>query len=427
MDQEIAIEVEELSKLYYLEGRRPRGRRFRDFLRRSTARRPCAKAAIARELDVGHAFWALQNVSFTVRRGEVLGIIGRNGAGKSTLLKIMSRITAPTSGCARLRGRVISLLEVGTGFHEELTGRENVYLNGSILGMTSDEITRKLDAIVEFSGISRFLDTPVKYYSSGMRVRLGFSVAAHIDPEILIIDEVLAVGDAAFQEKCLGRVNELTGDAQHTVIFVSHSMAAIGSLCTRTILLDGGSVIADGDTGDVIKRYHELSAGEKGTVELSKRRERSGSGQLRMTKVVLQDANGANISYAKSGDAVRLVVEYDAAPELVGTRNIIANIVISTANGMRLFGLPSDILRKTKATIRPSGRLTCSLDKLPLLPGHYGLDISIVVERELADKVMGAAAITIVEGDYFGTQLLPISHYGNVLVGYDWNLHEGTH
>jgi lipopolysaccharide transport system ATP-binding protein len=200
-------------------------------------------------------FWALKNVSFTVERGEVIGIIGRNGAGKSTLLKILSQITPPTEGEIILNGRVGSLLEVGTGFHPELTGRENIFLNGAILGMTRKEIARKFDQIVEFSGVEKFLDTPVKYYSSGMSVRLAFSVAAHLEPDILIIDEVLAVGDAEFQKKCLGKMDEITKKEGRTVLFVSHNIDAVKSLCTKTMLLDKGEIKIFGPTEKVVEYY----------------------------------------------------------------------------------------------------------------------------------------------------------------------------
>lgn len=202
-------------------------------------------------------FWALRDVDFEIRRGEVVGVIGRNGAGKSTLLKVLSRITEPTKGRVQIRGRVASLLEVGTGFHPELTGRENIYLNGAILGMTHAEIRRKFDEIVDFAEVERFLDTPVKRYSSGMYVRLAFAVAAHLEPEILIVDEVLAVGDAEFQKKCLGKMGEVAGQGR-TVLFVSHQLDVVTRLCGRTILLDSGKPIAEGDTGDVVRHYQSL-------------------------------------------------------------------------------------------------------------------------------------------------------------------------
>jgi lipopolysaccharide transport system ATP-binding protein len=201
--------------------------------------------------------WALRDVSFEVDKGEVVGVIGRNGAGKSTLLKVLSQITAPTRGSADLYGRVSSLLEVGTGFHRELTGRENVYLNGTILGMTKPEVDAKFDDIVEFSGIGQFIDTPVKRYSSGMRVRLAFAVAAHLEPEILLIDEVLAVGDAGFQKKCLGKMDEVAQSGR-TVLFVSHQMGAVQELCPRTLVLEGGELVFDGNTQEAISRYYSL-------------------------------------------------------------------------------------------------------------------------------------------------------------------------
>jgi len=203
----------------------------------------------------GDEFWALKDVSFEVGQGEVIGIVGRNGAGKSTLLKVFSRIVEPTAGSVRLRGRVASLLEVGTGFHQELSGRENIYLNGAILGMRKAEIDRKFDEIVAFSEIEQFLDTPVKWYSSGMYVRLAFAVAAHLEPEILIVDEVLAVGDYAFQKKCLGKMQDVATDEGRTILFVSHNMAALAQLCRRGILLQGGKITADGTIRDVIAGY----------------------------------------------------------------------------------------------------------------------------------------------------------------------------
>ena len=209
--------------------------------------------------DPEDVIWALRDVSFEVERGEVVGIIGRNGAGKSTLLKILSRITHPTSGRVELNGRVSSLLEVGTGFHSELTGRENIYLNGTILGMTKAEVDRKFDEIVAFSGVEKFIDTPVKRYSSGMRVRLAFSVAAHLDPEILLIDEVLAVGDAGFQKKCLGKMGEVAGEGR-TVLFVSHNMIALQSLCERAVWLNEGELVEDGYSQDVVADYLKLQA-----------------------------------------------------------------------------------------------------------------------------------------------------------------------
>lgn len=262
MTGKVVIDVESLSKFYRL-GTIGGGTLREDLARwwATTRGRPDPLLKIG-EQDQGNSegetLWALRNVSFQVREGEVLGVIGRNGAGKSTLLKILSRITAPTSGKAVIRGRVGSLLEVGTGFHPELTGRENIYLNGAILGMTRAEITRKLEEIIAFAEMSKFIDTPTKRYSSGMTVRLAFAVAAHLEPEIMIVDEVLAVGDLSFQKKCLGKMKDVAGHGR-TVLFVSHNMNAVTSLCTRCILMEGGLISHEGDSETVVQAYRNVS------------------------------------------------------------------------------------------------------------------------------------------------------------------------
>jgi lipopolysaccharide transport system ATP-binding protein len=250
---ESIIEVKNISKKYNIGARQGNYIALRDVLS-SFIKRPWQIFSKIKKRKK-EEFWALKDINFTVDKGEVVGIIGANGAGKSTLLKILSQITPPTAGEIKIKGRVASLLEVGTGFHPELTGRENIFLNGAILGMTKSEINKKFDEITEFSGIEKFLDTPVKYYSSGMFVRLAFSVAAHMDPEILLVDEVLAVGDAEFQKKCLGKMDEVTKKAGRTILFVSHNMAAIQSLCKRCILLEGGRVSLIGKADVVTKKY----------------------------------------------------------------------------------------------------------------------------------------------------------------------------
>ncbi len=256
-----AVRVAALSKRYPLGERARLDTSFRELLV-NVARRPISRLRRRGHAAAGSSFWALRDVSFDVPPGQVIGIIGRNGAGKSTLLKVLSRITDPTAGRVELRGRVASLLEVGTGFHPELTGRENVFLNGAILGMRRAEIHRKFDAIVDFAEVGRFIDTPVKRYSSGMYLRLAFAVAAHLDGEILLVDEVLAVGDVAFQHKCLGKMQDV-GRGGRTVLFISHNMAAVSALCTRAIVLDGGRPVFDGPTPDAIRHYltHNLDAG----------------------------------------------------------------------------------------------------------------------------------------------------------------------
>lgn len=246
-------------------------------------------------------FWALKDVSFDIERGEAVGIIGRNGAGKSTLLKILSRITDPTTGRFEINGRVSSLLEVGTGFHPELTGRENIFLNGTILGMRRAEIRKKLDAIVDFSGVEKFLDTPVKHYSSGMKVRLAFSVAAHLEPEILIIDEVLAVGDAEFQKKCLGKMDEVSKGEGRTVLFVSHNMSAIEALCSSAFVLSGGRVAYRGGTSDAVERYLQQTLAKTVSESSWKQGEKNGDKPLHITEV----------SYALCGTAPSHVLQVE--------------------------------------------------------------------------------------------------------------------
>lgn len=262
----IALRTVGLGKMYRIGGERAAYRTLRDTLVQAV-KRPLERirhpGAATHKSEV---LWALRNLDLEVRHGEALGVIGRNGSGKSTLLKVLSRITEPTEGRVELRGRVASLLEVGTGFHGELTGRENVQLSGSILGMTRADIRSRFDSIVEFAEIQRFLDTPVKRYSSGMYVRLAFAVAAHLEPDILLVDEVLAVGDAAFQEKCLGKMDEVAGEGR-TVLFVSHNMAAVRHLCNRAIMLDSGTLKADGDTDDVLRDYMSTVAASTGARE----------------------------------------------------------------------------------------------------------------------------------------------------------------
>jgi lipopolysaccharide transport system ATP-binding protein len=280
------IEIKNLGKRYNIAHQRGGYVALRDVLA-YIIRRPFRFLSEKAKQAVGaqgkEEFWALKDISLTVQRGEIIGVIGRNGAGKSTLLKILTGITPPTEGEAILRGRVSSLLEVGTGFHPELTGRENIFLNGAILGMARREIARKFDEIVAFAGVAQFIDTPVKYYSSGMYVRLAFSVAAHMEPDILIIDEVLAVGDAEFQKKCLGKMEEVTKEQGRTILFVSHNLAAIQTLCTKTVLLEGGRISMFGRTEDVIEHYSTKSS-TLAAIELGKRLDRKGTQRVMFTE-----------------------------------------------------------------------------------------------------------------------------------------------
>lgn len=308
----ISISVENLSKQYRLGviGNRT----LYEDLNRWWARVRGLPDPIAKIGEVNHGnrtddlLWALRDVSFTVNHGEVLGVIGRNGAGKSTLLKILSKVTGPTSGQIKMRGRIASLLEVGTGFHPELTGRENIYLNGAILGMTRNEIAQKFDEIVSFAEVEQFVDTPVKRYSSGMYVRLAFAVAAHLDPEIMVVDEVLAVGDAAFQRKCLGKMSENASQGR-TILFVSHNMAAVNRLCSRAILLDKGKLVADGSATEITAKYLSVASGE-----ISSRvwdlENAPGTKDLRLTSIQLLGDNGEPVSVVDVSEKLVLRVEY---------------------------------------------------------------------------------------------------------------------
>jgi lipopolysaccharide transport system ATP-binding protein len=308
----IAIEVNGLSKLYHIGRLQNANSRLGDQLletltapMRRAARLIRGQAGSAAELD--QELWALDNLSFDIRRGEVVGIIGRNGAGKSTLLKILSRITEPTKGYADIFGRVGSLLEVGTGFHPELTGRENIFLNGAILGMRKAEIERKFDQIVAFAEIPEFIDTPVKHYSSGMYVRLAFSVAAHLDTDILLVDEVLAVGDTAFQRKCLGKMEDVAYEGR-TVLFVSHNMGLLQALCQRGIFIERGMITSDGSISEAVDAYLK-SLDEAGEQDLDKRIDRRGRGDIRLTRVEINNGLPDPSSILKTGESARFTFQ----------------------------------------------------------------------------------------------------------------------
>ncbi|MEI6843447.1 MAG: ABC transporter ATP-binding protein [bacterium] len=284
------------------------------------------KIRLAVGMEKKEDFWALKDVSFSVNKGEVIGIIGHNGAGKSTLLKILSQITPPTEGEIKIRGRIGSLLEVGTGFHPELTGRENIFLNGAILGMTKKEIVKKFEKIVSFAGIEKFLDTPVKYYSSGMYVRLAFSVAAHMEPEILIVDEVLAVGDAEFQKKCLGKMEEVTKSEGRTILFVSHNMGAIKQLCQKTILLEHGKIKKIGETAEVIELYKKDISDNSVTLK-------SGDEYAQIINCKVVNEKDESSVHFTTAEKIGIHIEY----EVKGDLKIIPNYLISTTDGVEVF------------------------------------------------------------------------------------------
>lgn len=339
-------------------------------------------------------FWALKDVSFEVQQGEVVGIIGKNGAGKSTLLKILSRITEPTRGRVVLKGRVASLLEVGTGFHPELTGRENIFLNGSILGMGRAEIRNKFDEIVDFSGVEKFLDTPVKRYSSGMYVRLAFSVAAHLEPEVLVIDEVLSVGDAEFQKKCLGKMNDVAEDGR-TILFVSHNMTAVEGLCTRAILLESGQKFSEGTPHDMVSLYrNRLDLSSQSS--LAERKDRSGNGDFRFIGVTINDNRPA-----LPGEPLRLDLHYRALPDRI--ENIHLAITICNQWEERLMAITNYSQGASLDITNDEGVVRVTLPKNYLIPNLYRLNLWSAVKNIVTDYVYNAATLEVEHADFFGT------------------------
>lgn len=370
------IRVRGISKLYEIGERRQGYKTLRESLAGAFSRLRRAEA-LAKAGANGHhpkTFWALKDVSFDVQRGEIVGIIGRNGAGKSTLLKILSRITDPTKGEIELDGRVGSLLEVGTGFHPELTGRENIFLNGAILGMKRAEIAARFDEIVAFAGTEKFLDTPVKYYSSGMYVRLAFGVAAHLEPEILIVDEVLSVGDAEFQKKCLGKMGDVANSGR-TVLLVSHSMAAVASLCRKVVWLDAGEIKAIGLNADVIPQYLTSNLSMSHTVDLRRHTDRVGTGEVRIVEAAMRDRHGNPCSQFNYGDDILFDFTLEAvadAPPLYGT------VEVHTVTGVRVFHLYSpDDPDWVPIIVRGVERVCCKLNHCDLYPGVYNVSIWI--------------------------------------------------
>lgn len=414
---DIAVRVTNLSKRYYI-GQRQKYYTLRDSLVESL--NSIVRGSIFRKrLESAEALWALRNVSLEIEHGAVIGIVGRNGAGKSTFLKILSRITEPTEGSIELHGRVGSLLEVGTGFNQELTGRENIFLNGAILGMKRTEIERKFDEIVEFAEVEKFIDTPVKRYSSGMYMRLAFSVAAHLEPEILLVDEVLAVGDISFQQRCLGKMGEVAG-AGRTVLFVSHNLNAIWSLCPKTVWLDRGIVKAYGDTSQVMSDYRtSMRIANANTIRIDANN-RSGTGRIRITDISLAGEGSQNSEVLSCGKPATLILDFVAEENL---SNVEVNLLVVNEREVRLFALTNTILDQQFSNLPQSGKFICDIPKLPLLPGEYYLHFSCLVRGELADKALFATRFTVAEGDYYGTGKLPNRNIsGDMLVDYDWRL-----
>jgi lipopolysaccharide transport system ATP-binding protein len=423
-----AILVEGLSKNYHIGARPVAYHTLREHLTTAAGRPLRRLRAVLRghpgaAADLEAPFAALTDVSFTVPRGSVVGIIGRNGAGKSTLLKILARITAPTRGRVVLAGRLGALLDVGTGFHPELTGRENIYLNGAILGMGHAEITAKLDEIVAFAGLATFLETPVKHYSSGMAVRLGFAIAAHIEPDILVLDEVLAVGDTVFQQKCLGKIGEVAGHGR-TVLFVSHNLSAVAALCEHGLLLHQGRLTAAGSMTSVLHTYMAMGVGTS-RLPLHARTDRRGSGRLRFTDWALVNGTGEVTATATTGEPLTVVLAYAGVGAV---RNVDAFIAVRSTLGALLFVCHVGLSRGLFPWVPPVGQLRCFLPHVPLLPGHYRFSMEM---RSAPDQVLDSFedvdALVVEPGTFYATGTSPSRWYRDaVLVEHHWDAVERT-
>ena len=416
----IAIEVAGLGKEYHIGGPQKRYHRLTDQLAdvfmapfRRAGKLLRGQATGAAELD--ESIWAVKDLSFQIKSGEVVGIIGRNGAGKSTLLKILSGITDPTEGYADIYGRIGSLLEVGTGFHPELTGRENVFLYGAILGMKRADIERKLDEIVAFAELDRFLDTPVKHYSSGMYVRLAFSVAAHLEPEILLVDEVLAVGDMAFQRKCLGKMDDVAQEGR-TVLFVSHNMGLLQTLCERGIFLQQGAVGADGTIAEAVDAYLQTLERAR-SQDLATRTDRKGQGHARLVGAQVINGSNGSSSVLKTGLPARFVCGGDVLVPGMG-----GDFFIHDTIGQPVASFKSKV-RGPEDSHDPEigSRFVCELDELLLLPGRYRIDVAIVGDNRLQDFIEAATVFEVGEGHVRGRPAQPDGK-SSVCMSHRWTL-----
>jgi lipopolysaccharide transport system ATP-binding protein len=414
---EVAITTHELGKRYTL-GLHQRGY---GTLRESvvnTARRSVGRIAGRRPRRSSDTLWALRDLSLTVRSGEVVGLIGHNGAGKTTLLKILSRITEPSAGWADVTGRVGSLLEVGTGFHPELTGRENIFLNGAILGMRRAEIRRRFDEIVAFADVERFLDTPVKRYSSGMSVRLAFAVAAHLEPEILLVDEVLAVGDADFQRKSVGKMGEVAKEGR-TVIFVSHNLAIIQALCHRGVLLERGEAVADAPVKEAIDQYlRTLERAASDDLLQRTDRDMRGWWQTQVRRLEIRDASGGHPDVVVGGRPVAVVVHVTEVLPMMECRLTIVNSL-----GQPVTTLDSEVSAPTDIRDGELGpRIECDIAALPLMPGRYRIDVLLKARRQIQDGLQAAAFFDVEPGVTADRPTPPAGSDGDVVLPHTWRL-----
>lgn len=363
-------------------------------------------------------FWALKDFSVDVRQGEMIGVIGPNGAGKSTLLKLISRVTEPTTGRIELYGRLGPLLEVGTGFHPELSGRENIYLSGTILGMKRAEITRRFSEIVEFAGVEAFLDTPIKRYSSGMYLRLAFAVMAHLDADILIVDEVLAVGDAAFQKKCLRKMEGRMKEGK-TILFVSHQLESIAALCPRSLFIKDGSLVYDGSTRDVIDRYL-LAIREKQVNKLKDRKDRAGLGRIRFIDTWIENEHGQIVDILHSGGKYRIAIQYENnSDSFLKSMSVSIGLSCPSIPFIANFGV-EEFNRTLEFAPRSSGKIFCEIKKLPLNSGIFNYNLMVRARQmggEIEDYIVNAGAFTTEPGRYFDA-IVP--KHGFLLIDHSW-------
>jgi len=381
-----AIEVKNLSKKYYIRKQREKNLTLCDKLFFSKN-----KILSLFNKTLKDEFWSLKNINFNIKKGEVIGIIGKNGAGKSTLLKILSGIVSPTEGKIKIYGQVSSLLEIGTGFHPELTGEENIYLNSAILGMTKREIDKKINKIVEFSQIGKFLNTPVKHYSSGMYVRLAFAIAIHVNSDILMIDEILAVGDINFQKKCFKKMREVTESNQKTILFISHNMNYIKNLCNKCIYIEKGEIKKYGDPKEAINLYTKIN--HKNIIPLAERRDRNGAGEIKFTEVKVLNQN--NFEKIYSGDKIKIILKYKSIFNSV-IKNV--RIVLTVVNELdeKVLRFDSIFTKNSISEIKPKGEIICYSDKINLIEGLYKLNINIITGILTQDHIIEAYYFKII-------------------------------
>jgi lipopolysaccharide transport system ATP-binding protein len=364
---------------------------------------------------------ALNDINFEVKKGEILGIIGKNGAGKSTLLKILSKVTGPSTGSISIQGRVASLLEVGTGFHPELTGRENVFLNGTILGMTRKEVANKIDEIVDFSGIRRYLDTPVKRYSSGMTVRLGFAVAAHLEPDILIVDEVLAVGDAEFQSKAIGKMQSVSQNGDRTVLFVSHNLGSVSSLCTRCLYVKNGEIAMSGETDQVIQKYLEDSANENDSKNLLAATNRKGNGVGKVSYIALiNPKTGKEVSGVIAGEPLEIHIGYYS--ELKQIEDLEVALIVTSQLGNFTTVFDNSMANFYFKNVAGKGKLICEIPKMALMFGKFYIKVNVAVNKILTDTLEDAISFTVNEGDYFKSGYPNARNMQGVYMDQSWKI-----